>query len=136
MSNAEGATTAVQVFLLKADPCCRCAREGQLVEVRNNDWWGKPALGTLGPPAEALQGSLGLRSDQQKQVFGCLLCKADDHLIKDCPLNECYHEERNDAAQHKQQSKQPKQKRAGCLALMLSVLQGVLSLLPFCALLQ
>lgn len=66
----------------------RCADKGKLVEVRNHDWWGAPALGSLGPPAAALQGSTGHQpAQQQSRSVSCCWCKAEDHLVKDCPLN-------------------------------------------------
>lgn len=76
------------LFVLETLVICRCADKGKLVEVRNHDWWGAPALGTLGPPAAALQGSLGHQpSQQQSRSVGCCWCKAEDHTVKDCPLN-------------------------------------------------
>ena len=58
------------------------------MEVRNHDWWGPPALGTLGPPAAALQGFIGHQPTQQQfKSVPCCWCKAEDHLVKDCPLN-------------------------------------------------
>ena len=75
----------------------RCARQGKLVEVRNHDWWGAPALGMLGPPAAALQGSTGHQPVQEHFRTGsCAWCKAEDHVVKDCPLNAYFDEQMPD----------------------------------------
>ncbi|KAL0034786.1 hypothetical protein WJX77_007206 [Trebouxia sp. C0004] len=90
----------------------RCAKAGKLVEVRNHDWWGAPALGTLGPPGAALQGSLGPHPGQrQARRGGCQWCKADDHFIKDCPLNAYFGEHSSTGPQ--QQEAKRKGKAAG-----------------------
>ena len=88
------------VCALTSRSLCRCAKEGRLVEVRNHDWLGPPALGMLGPPAAALQGSLAHQPTQQqgRQVV-CSWCKAQDHLIKDCPLNYYLDENMDDTLQ-------------------------------------
>lgn len=58
------------------------------MEVRNHDCWGAPALGMLGPPATALQGSFRHQPEQQHASNrACSWCKAEDHVIKECPLN-------------------------------------------------
>lgn len=77
---------------------CRCADKGKLVEVRNHDWWGPPALGLLGPPASALQGSIGHQPAQQQSRSGsCCWCRAEGHLVKDCPLNAYLDEHMEDS---------------------------------------
>lgn len=92
----------------------RCAREGSLVEVRNHEKWRAPALGTLGPPRDALPGSLGAKSElayKPQHITHCCLCKAQDHLIKNCPLNRYYDEAPSEglqAAQSKGRGSGPK----------------------------
>ena len=77
---------------------CRCADKGKLVEVRNHDWWGAPALGTLGPPAAGLQGSIGHQPvQQQSRSASCCWCKAEGHSVKDCPLNAYLDEQMEDS---------------------------------------
>ncbi len=91
---------------------CRCAKEGKLVEVRNHDWWGAPALGMLGVPQETLQGSLGSQPAQQHSgTRFCQWCKAEDHLVKDCPLNG-YFDERDASAGQGNVLQEPQQRQA------------------------
>ena len=91
---------------------CSFAREGSLVEVRNHEKWRAPALGTLGPPGDALPGSLGAKSEQAykpQHLTHCCLCKAQDHLIKNCPLNRYYDEAPSEGLQ----AAQSKNRRSG-----------------------
>ena len=111
----------------------RCAKSGQLVEVRNHDWWGAPALGMLGPPAAAPQGSLRPRpAQQQARTVGCQWCKADDHAVKDCPLNE-YFDEHFSPGTQQQEAKKQKGKGTACSLSYMSP-QCFSSVLPKCCL--
>ena len=92
-------STLESLSSIKSCFTCRCADKGQLVEVRNHDWWGAPALGTLGPPAAAVQGSIGHQPvQQQSRSVSCCWCKAEDHLVKDCPLNAYLDEQMEDSS--------------------------------------
>ena len=98
------------------------------MEVRNHDWWGAPSLGMLGPPAAAPQGSLGPRpAQQQARTVGCQWCKADDHTVKDCPLNEYFDEHLSPGTQ--QQEAKQKGKGMSCSPIHMSP-QCCTSVLP------
>ncbi|KAL3148110.1 hypothetical protein ABBQ38_014391 [Trebouxia sp. C0009 RCD-2024] len=95
----------------------RCADKGKLVEVRNHDWWGPPALGSLGSPAAGLQGSTGHQpAQQQSRNVSCCWCKAQDHLVKDCPLNAYMDEDMGDDPDQEAQLAQHAAARAEQLA--------------------
>ena len=110
-------TTIHLRLTLTAVSSSRRAKEGKLVEICNHGWWGQPALGALGPPAESLQGSLGPHPGRQARVGCCHWCKAGDHLVKDCPLNEYFGEQPSKSVQ--QELQQPaNQKGRGTLVMI------------------
>lgn len=86
--------------------CFRQAEKAELVEVHDHTRWAAPQIGLFGPPADPPLGPQAPAARQGSRQGHCLWCKATDHVIGQCPLNEYASEHFPPAPKQKAAAKQ------------------------------